>query len=200
MGGKSKSSSQVANTTHTTNTSGVSSVDGDNYGANIAGLSNSSVNLTLTDHGAIMAAKAAADQSFALGSKAVESISATSNSAIMANANLSKVALDNNSANTRYALESNANLSKVAFDNNARLADSSLSAQTQLSESAINTIKGLAAQQTATTKDALAIARDVKAREQTGTNQDDNKTKKVLFVVIGLTLITVIILMNKKGK
>lgn len=52
-GGSSKSS----NTTNTKNTSGQNAIQGDNLGVTMAGVSDSTVNVTMSDHGAIEAAK-----------------------------------------------------------------------------------------------------------------------------------------------
>lgn len=54
MGGSSSSSS-TSNTTNT-NTSGSAAVSGDNTGTIISGVNNSTINTTVTDHGAIEAA------------------------------------------------------------------------------------------------------------------------------------------------
>ena len=57
MGGDSKSS--TSNYTENTNTSGSVGVSGDNTGTVISGVNNSTINTTVTDHGAINAAGSA---------------------------------------------------------------------------------------------------------------------------------------------
>lgn len=53
MGGRSSSS----NTTNTEQTNGQNAIQGDNLGVAVSGVSNSNINVTTTDHGAIHTAK-----------------------------------------------------------------------------------------------------------------------------------------------
>lgn len=53
MGGKSSSKSTTNNTYTTTNVSGTSAASGDNNGLQLSGVNNSTINATITDHGAV---------------------------------------------------------------------------------------------------------------------------------------------------
>lgn len=53
MGGKSSSKSTTNNTYTTTNVSGTSAASGDNNGLQLSGVNKSTINATITDHGAV---------------------------------------------------------------------------------------------------------------------------------------------------
>ncbi len=61
------SKSKSSNSSTTTNTSGQNAIEGDNLGVAISGVNNSTINATMTDHGAIEAA-------FDLGETAIDEI------------------------------------------------------------------------------------------------------------------------------
>ena len=72
MGGRSSSKSRQSNTTTTTNTSSSSAaVGGDNTGVMLSGVSDSDINLTMTDHGAMAIAGRTAEEAFDLGTQAL---------------------------------------------------------------------------------------------------------------------------------
>lgn len=60
------SKSKSTNNSTTTNTSGQNAIEGDNLGVAISGVNNSTINATLTDHGAI-------ESAFELGGQALDS-------------------------------------------------------------------------------------------------------------------------------
>ncbi|KKZ05237.1 chemotaxis protein, partial [Vibrio parahaemolyticus] len=47
------SKSKSSNTSNTTNVSGQNAISGDNLGVAISGVNNSTINTTMTDHGAV---------------------------------------------------------------------------------------------------------------------------------------------------
>lgn len=96
MGGSSSSSS-TSNTTNT-NTSGSAAVSGDNTGTIISGVNNSTINTTVTDHGAINAAGEAI------------------NNALEAMENINKESIDG-------IVESNKNALDVVSSTNDNLSD-----------------------------------------------------------------------------
>lgn len=190
MGGSSSSSSSSSSNTNTTNNSGSNAASGDNYGAMVSGINNSDVNLVMTDHGAIAAAGGLADEALNLGNFSVEQMGEAVKDALGANTALSGKALDNMLEQNQHALEGNVALSGKALDTNA-----------SLSLGAIDTIKNLAAQQTATTKAALEMADGAKAREQTGEAQGDNDVKTILIITAGVLGVAIAVAyMFKKGK
>lgn len=181
MGGSSKSSSNTTNNTQTTNNSGSNAASGNNYGAMVSGINNSNINLSMTDHGAMMAAQGIADEALSMGNFTVNTMGEAVKNALGANTALSGKALDNMLTQNKQALEGNTALSGKALDTNATL-----------SMGAIRTIKSLATQQTATTKAALDMANSAKAREQTGENKSNNERLKTIVITVGImgTVIT----------
>ncbi|GHA34317.1 chemotaxis protein [Photobacterium aphoticum] len=91
MGGRSSSSNQTTttttNTTNTTNTSGSAAVSGDNNGVMLAGVSDSHINVTMTDHGAM-------ERASQLGELALASNTDVATAAINANADVSETAME----------------------------------------------------------------------------------------------------------
>ncbi|MGF1762454.1 hypothetical protein [Aliivibrio kagoshimensis] len=82
MGGSSSSSNETTTTTTTESNSGTAAVSGDNWGANISGVSKSEINLTMTDNGAVMAAGKMAEEALNFGGLALASNSEVSSHAI----------------------------------------------------------------------------------------------------------------------
>lgn len=107
MGGSSSSSS-TSNTTNT-NTSGSAAVSGDNTGTIISGVNNSTINTTVTDHGAINAAGEAI------------------NNALDAMATVNKDSIDG-------IVESNKNALDVVSSTNSNLSDLAMQAASNAKE------------------------------------------------------------------
>lgn len=101
MGGKSSSSSSNTTTTTTTNVSGTSAVSGDNWGANISGVNNSDINLTMTDHGAMQVAAEFGEGALQLSQDALKNNTEVSTHAIDAITNMA----GQQSATTKAALD-----------------------------------------------------------------------------------------------
>ncbi|MEZ9426636.1 hypothetical protein AB4186_25270, partial [Vibrio lentus] len=78
---------------------------------------------------------------------------------------------------------------------------SALEEQSEVSQYAIDSIKSMAGQQTETTKAAIALANNAKAREQTGTNESDNSTLKKLSLILGIigTMVTIGVVMTRRA-
>ncbi|MEZ8618979.1 hypothetical protein AB6D33_24325 [Vibrio splendidus] len=175
MGGRSSSKSRQSNTTTTTNTSSSAAVGGDNTGVMMSGVSDSDINLTMTDHGAMAIAGRTAEEAFDLGTQALRV-----NQSVVGD---SLRVVDN------------------TVDEAFGFGSSALEEQSEVSQHAIDSIKSMAGQQTETTKAAIALANNAKAREQTGTNESDNSTLKKLSLILGIigTMVTIGVVMTRRA-
>ncbi|CAH6905032.1 conserved hypothetical protein [Vibrio chagasii] len=175
MGGRSSSRSRESSNTTTTNTSSSAAVGRDNTGVMLSGVSDSDINLTMTDHGAMAIAGRTAEEAFDFGTRALR-------------------------------------VNESVVDNSLRMVDSTvdeafgfgssvLEEQSEVSQHAIDSIKSMAGQQTETTKAAIALANNAKAREQTGTNESDNSTLKKLSLILGIigTMVTIGVVMTRRA-
>ncbi|MDC5851437.1 hypothetical protein OPW32_19815 [Vibrio europaeus] len=175
MGGRSSSKSRQSNTTTTTNTSSSAAVGGDNTGVMLSGVSDSDINLTMTDHGAMAIAGRTAEEAFDLGTQALRV-----NQSVVGD---SLRVVDN------------------TVDEAFGFGSSVLEEQSEVSQHAIDSIKSMAGQQTETTKAAIALANNAKAREQTGSDESDNSTLKKLSLILGIigTMVTIGVVMTRRA-
>ncbi len=175
MGGRSSSKSHQSNTTTTTNTSSSAAVGGDNTGVMLSGVSDSDINLTMTDHGAMAIAGRTAEEAFDFGTQALRV-----NQSVVGD---SLRVVDN------------------TVDEAFGFGSSVLEEQSEVSQHAIDSIKSMAGQQTETTKAAIALANNAKAREQTGSNESDNSTLKKLSLILGIigTMVTIGVVMTRRA-
>jgi len=175
MGGRSSSQSRQSNITTTTNTSGSAAAGRDNYGVMLAGVNDSDINLTMTDHGAMAVAGSMAEEAFDFGQQTLKS----------------------NETVVTGALDTVNNTVDEAFT----FGTSALEETSEVSQYAIDSIKSMAGQQTETTKAAIAMASDAKSREQTGGLDSDNSLLKNVSLIVGIagTLITVAFLVTRKA-
>ena len=183
MGGRSSSKSRQSNTTTTTNTSSSSAaVGGDNTGVMLSGVSDSDINLTMTDHGAMAIAGRTAEEAFDFGTQALR-------------VNESVVGDSLNMVDNSLRVVDN------TVDEAFGFGASALEEQSEVSQYAIDSIKSMAGQQTETTKAAIALANNAKAREQTGTNESDNSTLKKLSLILGIigTMVTIGVVMTRRA-
>lgn len=178
MGGRSSSKSRQSNTTTTTNTSSSAAVGRDNTGVMLSGVSDSDINLTMTDHGAMAIAGRTAEEAFDFGTQALR-------------VNESVVGDSLNMVDNSLRVVDN------TVDEAFGFGASALEEQSEVSQYAIDSIKSMAGQQTETTKAAIALADGAKSREQTGTSESDNSMLKKLSLTMGIigTIITISVLM-----
>ncbi|WFB47852.1 hypothetical protein [Vibrio coralliilyticus] len=174
MGGRSSSQSRQSNVTNTTNTSGSAAAGRDNYGVMLAGVNDSDINLTMTDHGAMAIAGNLAEEALDFGQQTLKS----------------------NETVVTGALDTVNNTVDEAFT----FGTSALEETSEVSQYAIDSIKSMAGQQTETTKAAIAMASDAKSREQTGGLDSDNALLKNVSLIVGIagTIITVAILVTRQ--
>ena len=170
MGGRSSSQSRQSTVTTTTNTSGSAAAGRDNYGIMVAGVNDSDINLTMTDHGAMAIAGNLAEEALDFGQQTLRS----------------------NETIVTGSLDTVNNTVDEAFD----FGTSALEETSEVSQYAIDSIKSMAGQQTETTKAALAMASSAKSREQTGGLESDNNLLKNISLIVGIagTIITVAVL------
>jgi hypothetical protein len=175
MGGRSSSQSRQSNVTTTTNTSGSAAAGRDNYGVMLAGVNDSDINLTMTDHGAMAIAGSMAEEALDLGQQSLKT----------------------NEAVVTGSLNTVNNTVDEAFS----FGTSALEETSEVSQYAIDSIKSMAGQQTETTKAAIAMASDAKSREQTGGLDSENSLLKNVSLIVGIagTLITVAFLVTRKA-
>ncbi|MDC5842508.1 hypothetical protein OPW33_24585 [Vibrio europaeus] len=170
MGGRSSSQSRQSTVTTTTNTSGSVAAGRDNYGIMVAGVNDSDINLTMTDHGAMAIAGNLAEEALDFGQQTLKS----------------------NETIVTGSLGTVNNTVDEAFN----FGTSALEETSEVSQYAIDSIKSMAGQQTETTKAALAMASSAKSREQTGGLESDNNLLKNISLIVGIagTIITVAVL------
>ncbi|MGR5324107.1 chemotaxis protein [Vibrio sp. DNB22_17_1] len=155
--GRSKSSSK--NTSNTTNTSGQNAIEGDNLGVAISGVNNSTINATMTDHGAV-------DAAFELGGEMVES----------------------NERVTLEAMDINRDLAETAIDEVADFAGDSLKTYASTNSENLNMLAGLAGNQAAQNSKNLNAMMDLAKFKQDGGQVETSKMMLILAVVLVLIL------------
>ncbi|CAK1747733.1 Methyl-accepting transducer domain-containing protein [Vibrio crassostreae] len=181
MGGRSSSRSRQSNSTTTTNTSSSAAVGRDNTGVMLSGVSDSDINLTMTDHGAMAIAGRTAEEAFDFGARALR---------------VNESVVDN----SLNVVDNSLRMVDSTVDEAFGFGSSVLEEQSEVSQHAIDSIKSMAGQQTETTKAAIALANNAKAREQTGTNESDNSTLKKLSLILGIigTMVTIGVVMTRR--
>ncbi|CAM2984527.1 hypothetical protein [Vibrio neptunius] len=196
MGGRSSSQSRQSNVTTTTNTSGSAAAGRDNYGVMLAGVNDSDINLTMTDHGAMSIAGNLAEEALDFGQQTLKS-----------NETVVTGALDsvNHTVDEAFTFGTSAMDEAFTFgsstvDEAFSFGSTALEENAEVSQYAIDSIKSMAGQQTETTKAALAMASDAKSREQTGGLESDNALLKNVSLIVGIagTIITVAFLVTRK--
>ncbi|HAS6020161.1 TPA: hypothetical protein I7234_16085 [Vibrio vulnificus] len=166
MGGSSSSQSRQSNVTSTTNTSGSAAAGRDNHGVMLAGVNDSDINLTLTDHGAMAVAGNLAEEALDFGQQSLR-------------------------ANERV-MTGSLNAVNSTVDEAFSFGTSALEETSAVSRHAMDSLKSMAGQQNATTKAAIAMASGAKSREQTGGRDSDNSLLKNVSLMVGIlgTLMT----------
>ena len=159
MGGKSSSSNKTStnttNTTTTKNVSGSNAAQGDNNGVMLSGVTDSNINVQMTDHGAI-------NKAVELGELALSHNGAALESAV----DLGKEALKSNENVSIHALESTVDLSKEALKSNENVSIHALESVTESNHENLQMLAGLAGNQAAQNSrnlDALTEFATVKA-------------------------------------
>lgn len=101
MGGGGSSSSK--NTTESTNTSGQNAISGDNLGVTIAGVNDSNIDVTMTDHGAMERAAELGELALTSNVQALEVAAGLGSDAIDANKDIASDAIALSRDTTKFA-------------------------------------------------------------------------------------------------
>ncbi|MFT5879568.1 MAG: hypothetical protein ACI86X_000672 [Moritella sp.] len=172
MGGGGRTSS--SNTTTNKNNSTSTAVSGDNLGVLLSGVSDSTVNVTATDHEAVKYAAELSKKALDSGVAVMSNASQLGMGSVRANENVSKHAMDANGESLRQALDFGAK----ALDSNDKAFAGNRSLLSAMSE-----------QSNASARNAIALADKTIERSQIG--DSGNMTKIALAVAVALSLTVV---------
>ncbi|EJG1072857.1 chemotaxis protein [Vibrio parahaemolyticus] len=153
------SKSKSSNTSNTTNVSGQNAISGDNLGVAISGVNNSTINTTMTDHGAVTAA-------IELGGE-------------MLNSN-ERISLE--------AMDTTHDIAETAIDEVVDFAGSSLATYASTNSENLDMLAGLAGNQAAQNSKNLEAMMDLAKFKQDGGQVETSKMMVVLAIVLVLVL------------
>ncbi|ELA6640528.1 chemotaxis protein [Vibrio alginolyticus] len=160
------SKSKSSNTSNTTNVSGQNAISGDNLGVAISGVNNSTINTTMTDHGAVNAAMELGEQAFEFGGE-------------MLNSN-ERISLE--------AMDTTHDIAETAIDEVADFAGDSLATYASTNSENLDMLAGLAGSQAAQNSKNLQAMMDLAKFKQDGGQVETSKMMVVLAIVLVLML------------
>ena len=160
------SKSKSSNTSNTTNVSGQNAISGDNLGVAISGVNNSTINTTITDHGAVNAAMELGEQAFEFGGE-------------MLNSN-ERISLE--------AMDTTHDIAETAIDEVADFAGDSLATYASTNSENLDMLAGLAGNQAAQNSKNLQAMMDLAKFKQDGGQVETSKMMVVLAIVLVLVL------------
>ncbi|EHI5140556.1 chemotaxis protein [Vibrio alginolyticus] len=160
------SKSKSSNTSNTTNVSGQNAISGDNLGVAISGVNNSTINTTMTDHGAVNAAMELGEQAFEFGGE-------------MLNSN-ERISLE--------AMDTTHDIAETAMDEVADFAGDSLATYASTNSENLDMLAGLAGNQAAQNSKNLQAMMDLAKFKQDGGQVETSKMMVVLAIVLVLVL------------
>ncbi|WP_226420659.1 chemotaxis protein [Vibrio sp. E14] len=160
------SKSKSSNTSNTTNVSGQNAISGDNLGVAISGVNNSTINTTMTDHGAVNAAMELGEQAFEFGGE-------------MLNSN-ERISLE--------AMDTTQDIAETAIDEVADFAGDSLATYASTNSENLDMLAGLAGSQAAQNSKNLQAMMDLAKFKQDGGQVETSKMMVVLAIVLVLVL------------
>ncbi|MDW2007878.1 chemotaxis protein, partial [Vibrio sp. 431] len=155
-----------SNTSNTTNVSGQNAISGDNLGVAISGVNNSTINTTMTDHGAVNAAMELGEQAFEFGGE-------------MLNSN-ERISLE--------AMDTTHDIAETAIDEVADFAGDSLATYASTNSENLDMLAGLAGNQAAQNSKNLQAMMDLAKFKQDGGQVETSKMMVVLAIVLVLVL------------
>ncbi|MDW3169990.1 chemotaxis protein, partial [Vibrio sp. Y184] len=158
--------SKSSNTSNTTNVSGQNAISGDNLGVAISGVNNSTINTTMTDHGAVNAAMELGEQAFEFGGE-------------MLNSN-ERISLE--------AMDTTHDIAETAIDEVADFAGDSLATYASTNSENLDMLAGLAGNQAAQNSKNLQAMMDLAKFKQDGGQVETSKMMVVLAIVLVLVL------------
>ncbi|HCH4677464.1 TPA: chemotaxis protein [Vibrio parahaemolyticus] len=160
------SKSKSSNTSNTTNVSGQNAISGDNLGVAISGVNNSTINTTMTDHGAVNAAMELGEQAFEFGGE-------------MLNSN-ERISLE--------AMDTTHDIAETAIDEVADFAGDSLATYASTNSENLDMLAGLAGSQAAQNSKNLQAMMDLAKFKQDGGQVETSKMMVILAIVLVLVL------------
>ncbi|WP_025519032.1 hypothetical protein [Vibrio parahaemolyticus] len=160
------SKSKSSNTSNTTNVSGQNAISGDNLGVAISGVNNSTINTTMTDHGAVNAAMELGERAFEFGGE-------------MLNSN-ERISLE--------AMDTTHDIAETAIDEVADFAGDSLATYASTNSENLDMLAGLAGNQAAQNSKNLQAMMDLAKFKQDGGQVETSKMMVVLAIVLVLVL------------
>ncbi|ELB1086633.1 chemotaxis protein [Vibrio alginolyticus] len=160
------SKSKSSNTSNTTNVSGQNAISGDNLGVAISGVNNSTINTTMTDHGAVNAAMELGEQAFEFGGE-------------MLNSN-ERISLE--------AMDTTHDIAETAIDEVADFAGDSLATYASTNSENLDMLAGLAGNQAAQNSKNLQAMMDLAKFKQDGGQVETSKMMVMLAIVLVLVL------------
>ncbi|EPA0546770.1 chemotaxis protein [Vibrio alginolyticus] len=160
------SKSKSSNTSNTTNVSGQNAISGDNLGVAISGVNNSTINTTMTDHGAVNAVMELGEQAFEFGGE-------------MLNSN-ERISLE--------AMDTTHDIAETAIDEVADFAGDSLATYASTNSENLDMLAGLAGNQAAQNSKNLQAMMDLAKFKQDGGQVETSKMMVVLAIVLVLVL------------
>ncbi|HHX8453899.1 TPA: chemotaxis protein [Vibrio diabolicus] len=160
------SKSKSSNTSNTTNVSGQNAISGDNLGVAISGVNNSTINTTMTDHGAVNAAMELGEQALEFGGE-------------MLNSN-ERISLE--------AMDTTHDIAETAIDEVADFAGDSLATYASTNSENLDMLAGLAGSQAAQNSKNLQAMMDLAKFKQDGGQVETSKMMVVLAIVLVLVL------------
>nr|WP_321386241.1 chemotaxis protein [uncultured Vibrio sp.] len=153
------SNSDSTNNSTSTNNSGQNAISGDNLGVAISGINDSTINTTMTDHGAI-------DAAFEFGGEL----------------------LDSNERVTMQAMDTTQDVAETAIDEVAEFAGNSLATYASTNSENLNMLAGLAGNQAAQNSKNLQSMMDLAKFKQDGGQVETSKLTVLLSIVLVLVL------------
>lgn len=203
--GKGGESSSNSNTT-TTNVSGQNGISGDNLGVSMAGVNNSDVSISMTDHGAVAAAAEMADVAFG----AAESIGVE---ALQANSDVSQAAIDAALQSSSNALDANTEVTGMAFDFGSDAMESAAELGAAAVQSAndaaemvslahgenLQYVAGLAGQNAAQQGQALETLKELASQKSDGGQLETSKLmQQAMIAMVVLFVLAMLFVMVRK--
>ncbi|MGR5064673.1 chemotaxis protein [Photobacterium sp. DNB22_13_2] len=187
-GGRSSSSSTTTNT----NTSGQNAIDGDNLGVSIAGVNDSSVHVTMTDHGAMQRASD-------LSELALLSNADVTEEALWSMADVTEAALAMGESSVSEAMDFGRDSLEGAFQFgsdamllNAEVSSNAIDEVSQAHHENLQMIAGLAGNQAAQNTENLAALKDLAGMKSDG---GQVSTSRQMTIVVGLVMTFMAIMM-----
>ena len=169
-------SSRSSNTTINKNNSTSTALSGDNLGVLLSGVSDSTVNIEATDHGAMKEAAEISKKALDSGVAVMDSASKLGMESVRASGEVSKYAMAANGESLKNAL----NFSEKALESNRKNNSETMALMRNLSD-----------QSSASSREAMVLVSETIERGQVGDSGNMTKVAIAVAVALGLTVVAV---------